>query len=156
MIPTAAGFLVFIRQQMGISTAVLPDTSPYVGWAFNVAVEIVNLQLDCISPLIYGLAVYNLAADNLINYAQDLPGAPIIDGSQPPAAFFQALRQSWDITGFVPGVITSSADVSTSESLLVPDFMKGLTLADLQNLKTPYGRQYLAFAQRIGTNWGLS
>jgi len=156
MIPTAAGFLVFIRQQMGISTAVLPDASPYVGWAFDVALEIVNLQLDCISPLIYSLAVYNLAADNLINYAQDLPNAPIVPGSEPAAPFFQALRESWDITGFVPGVISSSADVSTSESLLVPDFMKGLTLANLQNLKSPYGRAYLAFAQSAGTNWGLS
>jgi hypothetical protein len=156
MIPTVAGFLIFIRQQMGITTTVLPDASPYIGWAFNVAVEIVNLQLDCISPLIYELAVYNLAADNLINYAQDLPDAAIIPGSEPPAAFFQALRQSWDITGFVPGVISSSADVSTSESLLVPDFMKGLTLADLNLIKTPYGRTYLAFAQKIGTNWGLS
>jgi hypothetical protein len=56
----------------------------------------------------------------------------------------------------VAGVIGSSADETTSESLVVPEAMKNLTLQNLQNLKTPYGRQYLYFAQAFGTNWGLS
>ena len=34
--------------------------------------------------------------------------------------------------------------------------MKDFTLANLQNLKTPYGRQYLAWAQAYGPLWGLS
>ena len=35
--------------------------------------------------------------------------------------------------------------------------MKGLTLANLQNLKTPWGRMYLSIAQLAGpTIWGLS
>jgi hypothetical protein len=35
--------------------------------------------------------------------------------------------------------------------------MQRLTLAQLQNLKTPYGREYLALAQSYGPNvWGLS
>lgn len=151
MQPTVAGFLSFIRLQMGISATVLPDDSVYIGWAYAVAVEIVNLEISCISKLMYALAVYNLAGDNLVNYAQDNP-----DLTPPDNTFFADLRTAWDITGFVAGVIQSSADVTTSESLLVPDFMQGLTMADLQNLKTPYGRAYLAIAQRTGTIWGVS
>lgn len=131
---------------MGITTIVLPDNSIWITYAFNVAMEIVLDQMACVSATIYTLSVYNLAADNLINYAQDQSGQ----------TYFADLRQKWDINGFVPGVIESSADVSTSESLLVPDFMKNFMMSDLQNIKTPYGRQYLAFAQRAGNIWGIS
>jgi hypothetical protein len=40
--------------------------------------------------------------------------------------------------------------------LLNPEAMKTFTLANLQNLKTPWGREYLAIAQRAGTTWGLT
>jgi hypothetical protein len=53
-------------------------------------------------------------------------------------------------------VVSSSADVSTSESLLVPDAAKGFQFADLQYLKTPYGRAYLGYAQRYGQLWGIT
>ena len=145
---------------MGVPVQALPDDSNWITWTFNYAMQIVNqylLYANC-PPMpngwtIYEIAVYNLAGDQLINWAQDVsPPYP-----PPPATpYFQALRASWDITGFVAGVIQSSGDEGTNESLLVPDFMKGLTLSDLQNLKTPYGRQYLAIAQKFGTLWGLT
>ena len=144
--PTLAGFLAFIRGQMGIGTVVLPDASPAIPAAYALALEIVNLSIQQASPLVYNLAVYNLGGDNIVNFAQDQAGQ----------TFFADLRKAWGITSFVAGVVASSADESTSESLLVSDAMRGLQFGDLQYLKTPYGRQYLAFAQRYGTLWGVS
>jgi hypothetical protein len=146
MAPTQAGFLDWVRTQMGISTVELPDSSPWIGYAYNVALEITNLYFAQASPTLYTLAVYNLGGDNLINYAPDQPGS----------TFFADLRASFTINSFTPGVVSSSSDAGTSTSLLNPDFMKELTLANLQNLKTPYGRRYLSIAQSFGPLWGLS
>src|SRR5579862_4784652 len=84
MQPTLAGFLTFIRNVMGISTTILPDSSPVIGMAFAVALAIANDALQTVAVpqfdstgaslnsggySIYAFMVYNLAADNLINYA---------------------------------------------------------------------------------------
>lgn len=144
--PTLAGFILFIRNQMGINTSDLPDAAPVIEMAYAVALEIVNLQLAQASPLIYTLAVYNLGGDNIINFAPN----------NPPSTFFTDTRANFNIASFAPGVVGAAADNSTSDSLLNPEFMKEFTMADLQYLKTPWGRQYLAFAQRVGTLWGVS
>lgn len=223
--PTVAGFIVFIQNVMGISANYLPTTSPAITAAFKASKAVVNPAFCEICPSIYAEAVYNLAADNLLNWAQDqtasisgitwasgtatattaaahgfLTGdilliarnAPLAYNSQPgpantvlgtsvvvtgtntftytipvnPGAFsqggtaseiyFSSARVKFNLTGFVAGVISSSSDVSTSESILNPDFMTGLTMGNLQNLKTPYGRAYLAIAQDYGTLWGVS
>ena len=143
---TEAGYLLFIRQIMGISIAVLPDASPYIDYSFQVSLATVSLDLAIVVPGIYPLAVYNLAGDRLLNYAQD----------QPDSTYFKDLRQQLNLTSFVPGVIQSSSDVTTSQSFAVAQALNKLTLGDLQNLKTPYGLQYLAFAENLGTLWGLS
>ena len=136
---------------MGISTIVLPDNSPYIPMALAVALEIVNQLLNCASPLMYTLAVYNLGGDNIINYAQDLPDAAVIPGSGTPGLpFFAWTRKQWDVNGFVSGVISGAHDEATGTTLVVQEAAKNFTLSDLQNLKTPYGRQYLAIAQRYG------
>lgn len=146
MPPTVAGFTTFIRNVMGILPVNLQDNAPVIAMAFAVALEIVNRQLQAVSPTIYNLAVYNLAGDNLINYATDPAGKN----------YFAKLRASYKITSFIAGVIASSADESTSQTLATPEALKALTLADLQNLHTPYGRAYLGFAQRVGTLWGMT
>lgn len=146
MIPNLTDFLTFIRQQMGITSTVLPDSDPSIAMSFNVAMEIVNPMLGTISPLMYTLAVYNLGGDNLLNFAQDQTGQ----------TYFAKLRQSWNLLGFVGGVIEASEDESTSQNMAVPDAAKLFTLANLQQLKTPYGRTYLQIAQSYGYNWGLS
>lgn len=143
---TRDGFLAFIRDIMGIDSIVLPDNSPYIDLSLDLAKEIVNPVINEVSTLIFDQATYNLAGDTLINIAQDQTGQ----------TYFADVRKTWNINGFVAGVVQSAGDESTNESLSVPDFVKGLTLSDLQNLKTPYGRQYLAYAMRWGTNWGLS
>lgn len=169
--PTLAGFVQFIRNVMGIDATILPDGSPVIPMALAVAISIVNPALKSISlptvdaagatlgppTSIYTLACYNLGGDNLINYAQDLPNAKSIPGSEPPMAFFAWTRKQWNVNGFVSGVIQSAGDETTNESMVVQDAAKNFTLADLQNLKTPYGRTYLAFAQAAGpTTWGLT
>jgi len=144
--PTLADYLTFIRNVMGIPSSALPDNSPVITMSFDVALEIVNLTLNQMSSVIYTLAVYNLAGDNLINFAPDQPGSD----------YFSTVRTSFNSTGFMAGVVGASEDEATSQTLLTPEAMKGLTLADLQNLKTPWGRQYLAFAQSYGTLWGIT
>jgi hypothetical protein len=175
--PTLAEFLLFIRNVMGISTTVLPDSSPVIPFALSVAMGIVNQQLWCI-PIpqtdaagvqlntggfsIYSQAVYNLAASNLLSYAQDLPNAAIIPGSisdrNPEGLpFFAYSRQQYQINAFVSGVIQSTADESTSTSLVVMEAAKMFTLSNLQNLKDIYGRTYLGYAQSYGpSTFGLS
>jgi hypothetical protein len=146
MNPTLAGFLTFIRNAAGIPTSALPDDDIQITYAFNVAIELTLLELQQVSTTIYMLAVYNLGVSNLINWANDQAGQ----------TYFADLRKSLDITAFVGGVVSSTADVSTSETLLSPDFLKGLTMANLQQLKDPYGRQWMAFMQEYGTIWGIS
>lgn len=151
--PTAIpGFLTFIRDFMGISATYLPDNATIIPYAFNASMPFVNLGLQSLAypsgpdSNMYNLAVYNLSGDVLINYATDQPGR----------TYFEDLRKAFGINKFSAGVVSSTSDVSTSTSLLNPDFMKGLTFGDLQMLKTPYGRAYMAMAQSQGTLWGLS
>lgn len=153
MEPTLAGFLIFVRDVMSIPRTALPDNSPVIGMAYNVAKTIVNETLQVVGsanpayPTIYALAVYNLAGDALVNYAHDVNGSD----------YFAKLRASLNLAGFVPGVISSSSDESTSQSLVTPEAMNNLTFANLQQLKTPWGRTYLSFAQSYGpTVWGIS
>lgn len=149
--PTIANFLIFIRNVMGINTTVLPDASPSIAYAFNIAMAICNpLFANIYTPsgsfTLYELAVYNLGGSNLINFAPDQAGQ----------TYFTDLRTTLDIAGFKAGVVASAADQGTSDALTVPKALEALTLADLQYLKDPYGRQYLALAQKFGTLWGLT
>ena len=153
--PTPAGFLAFVRAT-GITPTVLPDDSVWLDYAYQVALAVVNLVLCQVPGPIYMLSVYNLGVSNLLNFAQDLPDSAPIAGSEPPLPFFAYSRQKYQINSFVSGVIQSAGDEGTNESMVVPKPAEDFTLADLQYLKDPYGRQYLQFAQRYGTQWGLT
>ncbi len=160
--PTLAGFVLFITDVMRIPPSALPRTSPFIAYAFANALAIVNPALQCVAIpqqdaagvtlnpggwTIYALAVYNLAADNLINYAPDQQGFE----------YFEKLREKLNINGFVSGVVQSSGDEGSNVSLVVQEAAKMFTLANLQQLKTPYGRTYLALAQSAGpTTWGIT
>jgi hypothetical protein len=147
MDPTLAGFLEFVRTVMGISSSVLPDNSPYLAISFNVSKEIVNPTIQQASPLLYQSAVYNLAGDSLLNFAQDQAGK----------TFFADARAKFTLLDFTPGVVQSTGDEGTNTSLIVQKAAEEFTLANLQQLKTPYGRAYLQIAQSYGPNiWGVS
>lgn len=162
--PTLAGFVAFIENAMQIPTKALATNPPsvWISYALANAMAIVNPSLRIVGipandaagvslstgwDTIYTEAVYNLAADNLINYAPDPPGV----------SYFKRLRKKLNINGFVSGVVQSSGDEATSVSLVVQDAAKAFTLANLQNLKTPYGRRYLSLAQSYGpSTWGIT
>ena len=157
MPPTLAGFQDFLYGVMRVDPLYLPSTEPVIAYAFQVALAVVNPELRSV-PIpwpngqpgrmsVYVLAVYNLAGSNVIQFAQDQPGRD----------FFEKTREKLGIDKFAPGVVSSTSDSSTSTALLNPEFMKTLTLQNLQNLRDPWGRQYLAFAQAYGpTIWGRS
>lgn len=156
MEPTLAGFLSFIRNVMRVPVDALPDNSPVIGFAFNVAMMTVNEALQVVGspwpssvgyPTYYAMAVNNLAADRLVNYAEDVDGQ----------TYWTDLRTKLNLDGFVAGVISSTFDDGTGQSMEVPEAMKGLTFDDLQTLKTPWGRRYLGLAQAYGpTIWGVT
>jgi len=106
-----------------------------------------TLEVLCrIGSDFYCFAVYLLGTSFLLNWCPDQAGQ----------TFFAAARTEMKLTSFTPGVVNSAADQGTSDSLLSPDFMKGLTIGQLQALKDPYGRQWLSMQQEFGTLWGLS
>lgn len=138
--PNLPDFILFCRNQ-GVTTAALPDDSPYFLWSLNWSEE-VALYVPQIANIIYVLAVYNLGMHRLVKTAQDTP----------PSTFFKDLREKFHMFAFVAGPVASSADQGTSESLVVPDFMKGLTFSALDLMKTPWGLDYLDYAQQWGPN----
>lgn len=155
--PTLAEFTNFLVAYVGISTDILPSNSPVIAFSFTLAMSVVNPVLAQANQLIYNNAVYNLATDFVFNYAQDQPEAPMVEGSDPAAPFFKNSRKVWGINSFVPGVIQSTGDEGTNSSYVVQEAAKNFTLSNLQNLKTPYGRRYLAWAQEFGpTPYGIT
>lgn len=139
-------FVAFIRFPVNIPPIILPDTDASIPFAYQMAVDTVHLGFLRVSSGMYKRAVYNLGVDILINVAQD----------QPNRNELKEKRNEYKIHGFVPGVISTSSNAGTAESLVNPEIFKGFQLGDLQNLKTPWGRAYLAIASSVGTNWGLT
>jgi hypothetical protein len=152
--PNITDFTTFLRSVVGIDLLYLPDNAPVIGYAFNTSMAIVNPLLACMplpmpvpgSWTMYALAVYNLGADSVINFAPD----------QTNRTYFLELRQSFNINSFVPGVIAASSNAPTAQTTLNPEFMKTFTMRDLRNLRTPYGRAYLEIALDYGSLWGIS
>ncbi len=146
--PTLSGFMAFIANVMNINPIYLPTNAPIIPISFDVAMSIVNRALisapagSLTALMPYAWAVYNLAGSTLLNFAQDQPGRD----------YFHALRKELGINKFQPGMVASSGDVSTSTGLLNPEFMKQLTMRDLQNAKDPYGRAYLEIAMMYGSS----
>lgn len=140
---------------MGIDPSILPDNAPVIPMALSVALAVVNPNLCAAgyapgvtgtNPVsIYTLAVYNLAGDNLVNYAPDTSNLP-----SPNNTYFAKLRKDLNISAWVSGVVASSYDEGSGQTLVVQEAAKNFTISNLQNLKTPWGRTYLGFAQAYG------
>lgn len=143
--PTLAGYVSFIRNIMQINTTLLPDGSPVIEFTYNFALNICTDLLAVIPQIpgqfLYITAVYNLAGDSLLTYAVDQPGQN----------FFSQAQQKYQLKSFVSGVVSFAGDEGTQSTLTVPESLKGLTIGNLQNLKTPYGRTYLQIAQDFGS-----
>lgn len=132
----------------------LPPNTSTIQASLDTAVMIVAEQLGVGCPpapaltlSIYVQAVYCLATDRLFNWAPDVSGQH----------YFEDKRAMWGIFTLSVGVASSASDQGTSASMLNPEQMRLFTLQDLQTLKTPWGRQYMAYAQMYGRNlWGLT
>ena len=156
--PTIGGFNEFITTVMQVPAAALPPGSPVIQWSFDFAYDWVNTGLAGVPSQsggwsMYTRAVYNLAADTLINWAQDPDAEPIYKDD---LKYWAWLRKTYGVLNFVAGVVNSTSDEGTSASYQIPEQFKEMTIANLGNLKTPYGRAYLGIAGSWGTLWGLS
>jgi hypothetical protein len=123
-----------------VSAASATTYSPYLAWAFSVAIDIALAPPPGMPALMYVLAVYNLGMHQLLKIGQDQSGQ----------TFFADQRKAFNLLTFQAGPVASSADQSTSETLVTADFIKGLTMQGLDQLNTPWGREYLAYAQMYG------
>lgn len=144
--PTLAGYLAFLRDTVQITTVYLPDNAPVIEETYCIARDTVNLAFCKVVPRIYTLMVYNLATSFLLAWAPD----------QADKTYFADLRAKWKINDFLSGVVESTSDNGSSESMVVQEAAKNFTIANLQQLKDPYGRQYLGWAQSYGSLWGIS
>ena len=154
--PTLAGFQWFVTNIMGITSGQLSPTAPVIAFVYNLALNTVNTALQAVGnanpsePTIYATAVYNFAADALVQFAQD--PTPSVN----PPSYFVGLRQSFGINSFVGGVVNSTSDQGTSQGMTVSPQLENLTIADLQKAKTIWGRTYLGIAGDYGTLWGMN
>lgn len=139
--PNATDFYTFVTNQ-GVPTGDLPSTSEYLTWALAYGQNIALLPPPNMPSILYVVAVYNLGMHHLLKLAQDLAGY----------TYFTNARTQFGMLSFTAGPIVASADGATSETLLVAEWMKGLTLSALDLLKTPYGRSYMEYAQAYGPN----
>ena len=136
--PNLADFTTYATNQ-GVVASYTASDSDYFSWAFNRAVN-QALLAPTLAAIEYVLAVYNLGVDRFIRLAMD-------DGQ---GTFYQTQRASFNILDFRPGVVMASGDESTSQTLVVPDYYKELPMWGQELLKTPWGREYLAYAQMYG------
>ena len=144
--PTLPGFVTFC-QNVGMTTAIIPSDDPGYATAFAFAMEWVPILLRVVSPTLYTAAVYNWGASNLVQFQQDQAGQ----------TYFADFRKACNEFDFVPGVVSSTADESTSTTLTVGKQLSNMGLIELQQVKNPFGRQALAILGALGPNpWGLS
>ena len=136
--PNLADFTTYATNQ-GVVASYTLSTSEYFQWAFNWAMDDA-MTCPQMPALLYVLAVYHLGVDRFITIAQD-------DGQ---GTFYQDQRAQFDVLQFKPGVTMASGNGPSSETLVVPDWYKTIPLAVQQQMKTPWGRQYVAYAQMYG------
>ena len=140
-------YTTFLYGSVGIPTVALPNDDGIIADTLTIAQDVVNPLLASMSGTLYVLAVYNLAADRLLNYAAD----------QANQTYFRDMRKELRLNDFSAGVPAAVSDNGTSVGLVNPEWMKAMTLQDLHTLKTPYGRRYMEIAQSWGpTIWGAS
>lgn len=136
--PNLADFTSYATNQGVVAPYTAPG-SDYFEWAFNRAMA-QALTAPSMAVIEYILAVYNLGTDRFVRLAMD-------DGD---GTFYSSQRATFNILDFRPGVVMASGDEPTSQTLVVPDYYKELPMWAQELLKTPWGREYIAYAQMYG------
>lgn len=148
--PNLSDYTLFVANVMDIDPLYLPSTSPFLGYALDQAVALVipPSRPWCAAPsgIGYTLATYNCAGHIQIRITPD----------QTDRDFFRCKRREFDMLKPSYGVVSSTGDDGTSVSLATSDALRQLTLGDLDFMKTPWGREYLAYAQDFGGLFGIS
>jgi hypothetical protein len=149
--PNLADFATWLQSgYVGVPAADMPTSSsvPSLSGVLNRAM-VVAMDLSVpFGPLIAGelseyvRAVYNLGTHYAICFLEDQSGQ----------TFFSNARAAFKINTPPAGVTLASGDETTSQTLVVPEFYSKLTLSSQGWLKTPWGREYFAFAQMYGPN----
>ncbi|MHB1659893.1 MAG: hypothetical protein ACYCRF_11420 [Acidithiobacillus sp.] len=136
--PNLADFTTYCTNE-GIVASYTASGSEYFQWAFDWALYD---ALTCaqMPASLYVHAVYNMGADRFIRIAQD--------GGQ--GTFYQTQRAAFHVLDFRPGVVMASGDGPTSQTLVVPEWYREIPMMAQEMLKTPWGRQYIAYAQMYG------
>ena len=132
-------FLAFLANTVQIPSAALPGTSVWPGYALQQAISLTPLAG---AGILDTLAVYNCATHLLFVITPDVAGQNYF-ATQRSAKGFNLIQPS-------TGLVSSSSDESTSTSLATPDWARRMTPAQLQMMKTPWGREYLSHIQSYG------
>lgn len=148
--PNLVDYTAWIYDVVGISPSYLPSDSPFLGWALGRARDIVLCVNAGIAAREYVLAVYNCATHVQLKITPD----QVVNGVA--YEYFLGKRQEFQLLHPLVGLVASSSDESTSVTNAVPDALKQLSLVDLDFMKTPWGREYLMWAEDFGGIWGLS
>lgn len=136
--PNQTDFDTFVYNQ-GITTAQLPANSPYLTSAFQYAFDN-TFAVPQMPGIIWCLAVYNYGMHYLILTAQDQTGQ----------TYFTNYRKQSNLLSFVAGPVISSSDQGTSQTLASPEWAANISISAAGLLKTPWGQEYLAYAQQYG------
>ncbi|MGC9271246.1 hypothetical protein [Acidiphilium sp.] len=136
--PNITDFTTYCQNQ-GIVYSGTPADSEYFQWAFDWSMA-EALTCPQMPAVIYTKAVYDFGADRFVRLAQDVPGQ----------TFYQSQRATFGVMTFKPGVVMASGDEGTSQTLVVPEWYRALPMSAQQLLATPWGRDYLAYAQMYG------
>ena len=139
--PNLADFVVFCLAQ-GVPTADLPSPYTYAQWALSYSENVTITSDGSMPAIMYVMAVYNLGLHQLIKTSPDQTGQ----------TFFADSRKAYKMLSFTTGPVASSGDESTNQSLVVPEWMKTMSLQANDCLKTPWGISYLEYAQSYGSN----
>ena len=148
--PNIADFLTFLATSVQSPATARPYSSPWPGYAFNQALLTV-IRTPIAAGILYPLAVYNLATHILFAITPDVAGQN-----------YFSLKRGTEAGGFglvqpSTGVVVASSDQGTSSTLAQPKWASNITVGQLALMKTPWGREYLTYAQSAGPNvWGLT
>ena len=148
--PNLTDFTSFVYDSMGVPIAALPVNSPFIGYAFSRAIAEVA-SYPVLAPIEYVLAVYNCAGHVLLKIAPNPAGQ----------SYFADVRGTgplgYGLNSPQLGMVAATSDSGTSNTFATPDSFKSMTLSALDYMRTPWGRDYLAYVQDYGpTIWGLS
>lgn len=142
----ASGTYVLSGLVAGLAPPVVNTAgSPFPGYAFNRAMGLTIRAPHC-GGSDYTLAVYNCAGHVQLTITPDQPGR----------TYFADRCKLYGLDKPSGGLVSGASDNGTSSTLAVPDALQQLTIGDLMFFKSPWGREYLSYAQDFGGVWGLT